>query len=250
MKAFGESCRRLGVEDDGVWLGYADDLVIESRSLDSANTALHLLQAAAAFVGLHVNAKKSECMSFGLGERKVEEKEAMKERVRIRSQPGNRKGMSEVEGMLVDWEGRNQLLELGILEQQQLDECDMSAFGDAGPTHLFIPLSIFRSSISFSESSASSSSSSSSSDFLPFLSTMCDSPRTVMAVRLSGLGWVMLENERKHRIKKMGVPDRLSGLLLGQIRCERCEEVFTENGLVQHHRYGRCQKVEEMIDEQ
>jgi hypothetical protein len=41
LRAFEEACTKLGIEADALWLGYADDLVIQSGDVKRAESVFH-----------------------------------------------------------------------------------------------------------------------------------------------------------------------------------------------------------------
>ena len=45
-------------------IDYADDLALTSDTIEEANQLLHYLEVAAKEIGLHINAKKTEFISF------------------------------------------------------------------------------------------------------------------------------------------------------------------------------------------
>ena len=61
-----QACEEFGIQGDADWLGYADDLAVKSTEVDKDEAAFHQLQAACAFVGLHCNIDKTECMAVGV----------------------------------------------------------------------------------------------------------------------------------------------------------------------------------------
>ena len=79
--------------------------MIISSSEESAQQALHQLQAACAFVGLFINVSKTECMAVGLHQAEISSSEAVKERGRVR---WNR---AEYDGWLMDWSGRSKQMD-------------------------------------------------------------------------------------------------------------------------------------------
>ena len=60
LRAYTCACEELGITHEANWWGFADDLAIQSGTEKNAEKAFHQLQAACAFVGLHVNGKKCE----------------------------------------------------------------------------------------------------------------------------------------------------------------------------------------------
>ena len=123
MKAYMQACEALGIDEDADWLGYADDLAIKSTEVDKAEAVFHQLQAACAFVGLHCNIGKTECMARGIVQQTTPEPIACKERIQVAYSDG------KFEGWLVDWIGRAKLVPDA--------EFDLSNF-PSGPTHLII----------------------------------------------------------------------------------------------------------------
>ena len=111
-----QACEELGIQGDADWLGYADDLAI--KSTDIAQVAYHQLQAACAFVGLHCNIDKTECMVVGVNKPAAQKANACKERIQVAFEDG------KFEGWLIDWSGRGnvatktELLELNIAKLQ------------------------------------------------------------------------------------------------------------------------------------
>jgi hypothetical protein len=78
------------------WLGYVDDLVTKTRSEEEAAFALRELAAACRFIGLELNTKKTEAMTFGMTPEVRNNEEAMMEK--FYSETGDR-------GWLVDYDG-------------------------------------------------------------------------------------------------------------------------------------------------
>ncbi|CAD7955154.1 unnamed protein product, partial [Amoebophrya sp. A120] len=76
------------------WLGFVDDLVIRSDTREEAQHTLHQLQAACRFVGLELNAKKTEAMTVGLPPREKNNEDAKKERITTDEADGERWGWS------------------------------------------------------------------------------------------------------------------------------------------------------------
>ena len=105
MKAYMEACEQLGIEGDADWLGYADDLAVKSSNLKNSEEVFHQLQAACAFVGLHCNTNKTECMAMGICKKEIPVENASKERIQVKFENGY------CQGWLIDWEGRQKLLD-------------------------------------------------------------------------------------------------------------------------------------------
>ncbi len=82
------------------WLGFVDDLVIRSNTREEAQQALIQLQAACRFVGLELNAKKTEAMTIGLPPTKKDNEDAKKERVVV-----NEGDTDERKGWAIEWDG-------------------------------------------------------------------------------------------------------------------------------------------------
>ena len=113
-----QACEELGIQGDANWLGYADDLAVKSEEVNKAETAFHQLQAACAFVGLHCNIEKTECMAVGVIKPAAQQAKACKERIQVTFEDG------KFEGWLIDWSGRGKVaseteLELDIEGLQQ-----------------------------------------------------------------------------------------------------------------------------------
>jgi hypothetical protein len=104
MNAYMQACEELGIDAEAAWLGYADDLAISSTEVDKAEAAFHQLQAACAFVGLHCNITKTECMALGVTKSTATKETACKERIQVAFENG------KFEGWLVDWTGRGKLV--------------------------------------------------------------------------------------------------------------------------------------------
>ncbi len=66
------------------WYGYADDLPDFATDLNEATTELHQLEAACAFVGLFINAEKTECITNGIKKPEVDINYRMRERIAIK----------------------------------------------------------------------------------------------------------------------------------------------------------------------
>ena len=60
------ACEELCISDDCEWLGFADDLVIRSHDVRNAEEAFHQLQSSCAFIGLRINAPKTECIAMNV----------------------------------------------------------------------------------------------------------------------------------------------------------------------------------------
>ena len=78
-----QACEELGIQGDADWLGYADDLAIKSTEVDKDEATFHRPQAACAFVGLHCNIDKTECMAAGVIEPAAQEAKASKEGIQV-----------------------------------------------------------------------------------------------------------------------------------------------------------------------
>jgi hypothetical protein len=125
LRAFEITCSQMAIGVD--WLGYADDLVLISSSEQSAQQALHQLQAACAFVGLFINVSKTECLAVNVRMKEVPQTAATKERILVRWDH------AEYAGWLVDWIGRT-----AVLDDQSLSLLDMSRFAEIPPSHLLM----------------------------------------------------------------------------------------------------------------
>eukprot|EP00392_Amoebophrya_sp_AT5.2_P003690 g3695.t1 len=79
------------------WLGFVDDLVTKGRSEEEAQFALQELAAACRFVGLELNTKKTEAMSFGLLPAKRDNEHATMER--FYDEEGERGWLVEYDGI-------------------------------------------------------------------------------------------------------------------------------------------------------
>lgn len=129
MRAFTKACTNLGMEADAVWLGYADDLAIRSGDVKTAECVFHQLQAACAFVGLHCNTGKTECMARGICKPEITEEMACKERVLVSFSNG------KFEGWIADWAARGQLA-----DKKELKKIESSARErtDFKPSHIIV----------------------------------------------------------------------------------------------------------------
>ena len=92
MNAYMQACEELGIDAEAAWLGYADDLAINSTEVDKAEAAFHQLQAACAFVGLHCNITKTECMALGVTKPTATKDTACKERIQVTFENGRMAG--------------------------------------------------------------------------------------------------------------------------------------------------------------
>ena len=126
LKAYMEACEELGIDADAAWLGYADDLAIKSTSAKAAEAAFHQLQAACAFVGLHCNIDKTECMARGIVKPTTSKEAACKERIQVTFDNG------KCEGWLVDWIGRGK-----AVADTELAKLDVTRL-QPEPSHLII----------------------------------------------------------------------------------------------------------------
>jgi hypothetical protein len=126
LKAYMEACEELGIDADAAWLGYADDLGVKSTEADKAEAAFHQLQAACAFVGLHCNLDKTECMARGVTKPIIPEEDARKERIQVAFEDG------KFEGWLVDWKGRNK-----VMAEDELRKLDTTNLRPT-PTHMIM----------------------------------------------------------------------------------------------------------------
>ncbi|CAD7970805.1 unnamed protein product [Amoebophrya sp. A120] len=82
------------------WLGFVDDLVVRSDTPAEAQATLLQLQAACRFVGLELNAKKTEAMTIGLQPSKKDNRDAKKERFVTEEGTEYERG-----GWAVEWDG-------------------------------------------------------------------------------------------------------------------------------------------------
>ncbi|EER04282.1 hypothetical protein Pmar_PMAR021787 [Perkinsus marinus ATCC 50983] len=88
MRAFQSACVELGIKMK--WAAYADDLQIITDDVETAERALWELQAAAALVGLKVNASKTEIMARRVGGKvKKIEDSGREERVTVKWDDGD-----------------------------------------------------------------------------------------------------------------------------------------------------------------
>ena len=126
LKAYMQACEELGIQANADWLGYADDLAIKSNEVDKAEAAFHQLQAACAFVGLHCNIDKTECMAVGVIKPAAQKANACKERIQVAFENG------KFEGWLVDWSGRGK-----VVPETELLELDIAKL-QPNPSHLII----------------------------------------------------------------------------------------------------------------
>jgi hypothetical protein len=78
IRAYMAACEELSISDDCEWLGFADDLVIRSHDVRNAEEAFHQLQSSCAFIGLHINAPKTECIAMNVTSPVVTEATAKK----------------------------------------------------------------------------------------------------------------------------------------------------------------------------
>ena len=126
MNAYEEACEELGLSEDSAWLGYADDLAIKSTDESKAEMVFHQLQAACAFVGLHCNTDKTECLAMGICKPEANVEQASKERIQVTF------GNGKFEGWLVDWAARD-----AIMDKDTLKYMDFTHLQPA-PSHLII----------------------------------------------------------------------------------------------------------------
>ena len=126
MNAYMESCEELGIDADATWLGYADDLAIKSSGTNAAQAAFHQLQATCAFVGLHCNIDKTECMARGISKPTTVLEDSCKERMQVTFDDG------KFEGWLVDWAGRKHLAPV-----TDIDKLDITRL-QPSPSHLIL----------------------------------------------------------------------------------------------------------------
>ena len=128
LKAYMEACEELGIGADAGWLGYADDMAIGSTNVNAAEAAFHQLQAACAFVGLHCNVDKTECMAIGVIKPVLTatKETARKERIQVTFEDG------KFEGWLVDWIGRKKLVAETDLAKLNISRMQLE------PSHLII----------------------------------------------------------------------------------------------------------------
>ena len=87
MRNFQKTCGEKGIEATEerfwIWLGYADDLVLNATSEEEATTMLAELQGVAQFVGLSVIKSKTEVMPLGISAPVVEQGKACKEKAEL-----------------------------------------------------------------------------------------------------------------------------------------------------------------------
>ena len=126
LKAYMEACKELNIDAEAGWFGYADDLAVKSSEVAPAEAAFHQLQAACAFVGLHCNIDKTECMALNVVKPSIPKHEARKERIQVTYADG------KFEGWLIDWSGRAKML-----DEKELIEMDTARLTPE-PTHLII----------------------------------------------------------------------------------------------------------------
>jgi hypothetical protein len=126
MRAFSLTCEELGLDRDAAWLGYADDLVIESSSVDGAEKVFLQLQAACAFVGLFANISKTECMAVGVCRPEVSAAKAQKERIEVSW------GRKKRRGWLIDWVARE------AIAGEAMDHISLNAFPERKPSHFLM----------------------------------------------------------------------------------------------------------------
>ena len=211
LKSYMEACEELGIKDAD-WLGYADDLAIGSNGVENAEKAFHQLQAACAFVGLHCNVDKTECMARGICKPKEVVPDihmATKERIAVTLDKSNKR-----EGWIVDWVARKKMAkeeELKLLE---------SKFKPDFPSHLII--------------------------YDP--KKEGDTP-DLMAVQDRGSGgWLMDQNKKKYRSTRLGGVEYVDEKQ-NKIRCETCGVFMSERARSSHLRF--CRKWTDMtIEEQ
>ena len=127
MRAFEKALAEMGIQSKNCWLGYADDIVLQTSSVESAEIMIHELQSACSFIGLHINASKTEVMGIGVTRAQILESDATKERIIV-------KWINKsYEGWLIDWSGRKQ-----FLSETQEKNISLLAFLPQEPTHLLI----------------------------------------------------------------------------------------------------------------
>ena len=127
MRAFEKALAEMGIQSKNCWLGYADDIVLQTSSVESAEIMIHELQSACSFLGLHINASKTEVMGIGVTRAEILESDASKERIIV-------KWINKsYEGWLIDWSGRKQ-----FLSEAQEKNISLLAFLPQEPTHLLI----------------------------------------------------------------------------------------------------------------
>jgi len=122
-----EACEELGISDDCQWLGFADDLVIRSHDARNAEEAFHQLQSSCAFIGLRINAPKTECIAINVTSPVVTEATAKKERIQVVWDDDS------YEGWLIDWSAHPH-----FISQATYDLLDFGQFNGSPPTHLII----------------------------------------------------------------------------------------------------------------
>jgi hypothetical protein len=210
MKAFMEACEELGIEADAAWLGYADDLAVKSGSVETAEPVFHQLQAACAFVGLHCNTDKTECMAIGMCQKVTPKETACKERIAVTFQDG------KFQGWLVDWAARERIVDKTKLAE--LAELRKERLLPA-PSHLIV--------------------------YDPDHQGQSD----IVAIQMGKNGWLTDQDGDKHRCKLLGSKEYVDEKK-NRVRCKTCNTVFHSQRALQSHASKCKKRENLSIDEQ
>jgi hypothetical protein len=130
LRVFEQACKDAGLNPDDCWLGYADDLAVHREGLSSVSEVQQMLlelQSACAFVGLHINAKKTEIMAANVAVKEVAVADATKERIVVTRDDGKHQGWA------VEWAGRRHV----VTEDEEL-ALTTQGLGALLPTHVLV----------------------------------------------------------------------------------------------------------------
>lgn len=170
------------------------------------------MQTACAFVGLHCNVDKTECMARGICKPKEAVPDihmATKERIAVKLDKSNTR-----EGWIVDWVAREK-----VVKEEELTLLEAKCKPDF-PSHLII--------------------------YDP--KKEGDTP-DLMAIQIRGNGWLMDQNEKKYRSSRLGDVEYVDEKQ-NKIRCETCGGVFaSERARSSHLRFCRM-RTDMTIEEQ